>query len=157
LWSVFIVFLSLNGQIHRLADWTINGNTWINISLIEKAAYIKGYNDGTQMGVISTYRGLNAGRVLYKVFSDEEIAKYEDALTETLCTVSFTSEQIVGGIDELYKDFANQSIPVPLIIPVVGRRLRGELGIDGLEKELQELRKTVVEKLKTKIPELTAH
>jgi len=50
--------------------------------------------------------------------------------------------QIVSGVDELYKDYANKHIPIFAIATLVQKRITGEIKINEVEPVLQKLRKT---------------
>jgi hypothetical protein len=48
--------------------------------------------------------------------------------------------QLIEGINEIYKDYANKHIPVFALVSLVCKRTAGEIDLLGIEKELERLR-----------------
>ena len=52
----------------------------------------------------------------------------------------------MDGVDEIYKDFSNKHILVQSLIPLVCKKVRGEISKEDMEKELQQLRAEALKK-----------
>jgi hypothetical protein len=93
-----------------------DGVWWRQQSSAFKAGYMLGFMEGHQAGVHA---------LVASVHGDAETVQFYDKQTRLYADV--TNGQLVAGMDTVYRDFRNLTIPVSQALFVVLRSLRGQL------------------------------
>ncbi|MGB8952379.1 MAG: hypothetical protein WCC06_06915 [Candidatus Aminicenantales bacterium] len=68
-----------------------------------------------------------------------ELLKYRNKITE-FYIMGAEYEQMIDGVDEFYKYYANKNIPIFALASVACRRVLEELDQNGVDQELKRLR-----------------
>jgi hypothetical protein len=123
----------------------IDGHNWEQMGdaatrWIAKVCYLKGLAEGSGAKLIAVYDGFSKeykgdyARAISKVDSLISNNRYDCDLSNT------TLDQVMEGIDEIYKDYANKHIPVFAIATLVTQRITGKIKEEDIPQKLEELR-----------------
>ena len=126
---VFLCVLSigLRGQSIR------SGEDWESFPKNMKIAFVMGMVDGA----VASYCSIVDVKMANSV--DQIISKV--AKSPYYCQVrGDTYDQIIEGLDEFYKDFANKHIPIFALATLVRQRIDGSLSDKQVAEKLQKLR-----------------
>lgn len=106
----------------------LNGYDWEKLPYMFKHGYLKGFH----MGVI------RATSVTTSFFleSDKDRKEIVNSIIEKLGSADVLYKQAVESIDELYKDSSNKHIFVVYLIPLVCKKIRGEINAEKMENDL---------------------
>ena len=119
----------------------LTANNWEKYPVRAKIAYIEGLLHGEIIGISNLSEVIREGN-----FSGEEKIsqlwkKFVDKLNLFINEFDKVNpRQIVDGIDAFYQDYVNRDIPVFQLLPLVCKRVKGEVSQESIEKELQKLR-----------------
>lgn len=142
----FAVFILAWGQASDFTwpNW-LTSDTWEKWSKEAKFGYIAGFLHGEIIGALS----FNSVIEESKLFDKNKIQKVwkKNADDSTFFkSMKVTFGQMIDGIDGFYRDYANKDIPVYKLLPLVCKRVKGEISQESIEKELQKLRAELHEK-----------
>lgn len=115
-----------------------NGYWWEEKSSLSQLSFIEGFI----CGVAVTREEIENWKDLSR--KEEESKVYDDILTVLKITIDIervTYGQFQDGITEIYKDYANKKIPVHELIPLVSRRVKGEISKEEIEFWLMKMRR----------------
>lgn len=121
-------------------DYTMgepNGYEWNSMTFGWKLGFLEGLKIGSTSGRNETLLLL---KDIIKISWEDNLRFFELLKDGELGFHTVTLEQLIEGIDELYKDYANKRIPITRIAVLVYNRIRGSILLDDLEKELRILR-----------------
>jgi hypothetical protein len=90
-----------------------DGTMWLNTPREQKSAYVMGMLDG-----------IRGADVLLPEATQARVDAYLRRVGEALG--KSTVGELVGGLDEFYKDFRNRNVPIYRAIIVVGMQINGE-------------------------------
>jgi len=116
-------------------NWIELGNKDMNKGL--KGAYLRGVFEGANANLKML---MDAGLI---ETNDEETNEKISKMDLSPYYVDLSASplgQIVDGVDELYRDYANRHIPVFAIANLVNRRIRGKVSDLDFPKDLEKLR-----------------
>lgn len=119
-------------------DW-VNAYTWDKWDFNTRYGYILGFLHGNLRGtrlIIETIQDK-------KLLTDEQVIQVLNASHKNSPSVIAGGTrfiQMMDGISEFHKDYANKDIPVFMLLPVVCKRVKGEIKQEDIEKELKKLR-----------------
>ncbi len=137
--SILIISANLTSQESGYFD----GKDWgkfTGAGWMVKAGYLRGLQEGqaTQMNIIAGFLFLlDKEKAVDNLLKLGDISKL-NPYTIDLAPVNI--EQLITGIDELYKDYANQHIPIFAIATLVKKRIAGEIREEDIGPRLQKLR-----------------
>ena len=120
-----------------------DGNNWLKYNEGMKLGFIMGLGDGTSA---TTNIILGLINILTKGGTKErerELVELYFKLQNSIYGVNVYKAQrgqIISGVDELYKDYANLHIPIFAMATLVAKRIRGEINKENVEEYLKELR-----------------
>jgi len=141
--SILMVALICSGLIGQNGGSSaLNGFNWIELGNKDmnkalKGAYLRGVFEGANANLEML---MDAGLL---EINDEETNEKISKMDLSPYYVDLSASplgQIVDGIDELYKDYANRHIPVFAIANLVNRRIRGKVSDLDFPKDLEKLR-----------------
>jgi hypothetical protein len=122
-----------------------DGNDWLKYSEGMKTGFIMGLSEGA-----TATSNLAVGFIALITKGAEESQKLQSKLTdrfyklkESIYGVNVYEAQrgqIISGVDELYKDYANLHIPIFAIATLVAKRIKGEINEENVGEYLKELR-----------------
>ena len=141
--GIIIIFVAVDMGLYGQARQPVllDGNKWIEMGKIDNAAflklmYLKGLYDG--LGGVAHYLTERSPRIFAK---QEDLSKVLAVLGEDFNLGGSSSlAQIVDGIEEIYKDYANKMIPVFAIASLVNKRILGRISDQDFDGELVHLR-----------------
>lgn len=110
-----------------------NGTHWIQLSPLEKRAYLLGYEDGF---------------ISNAIFYIEKMERRNEALESLPTSIAeITTEGLINEIDKLYKDFRNIKIPIPYALIIIRNKLLGveQSKIDSYIEHLRSQLKKIAE------------
>lgn len=75
-----------------------------------------------------------------KLLSQEKINQIIPSSSASYKCMKVRYIQMIDGVDEFYKDYANKDIPVFMLMPLVCKSVKGEVLQETIENELLKLR-----------------
>lgn len=135
---VLTVFLFCNYTLSQKASAfeELNGYDWQDLPEYFKLGHIIGIRHGA-LHAVAQY---NIQLELQGLLTRQNVIKSVKIHNQILGFYGATNGQVIEGVNEAYKDYLNKMITVPDIMHLVFRKIRGELGTEEMEKELQKLR-----------------
>ena len=134
---VFIISTGLFGQEKSEQGKYCDGWEWEKYSLAMKVGYLWGVADGCG-ATVNLFTRYIAKHSLTKGFL--EFIEFTKTDYYRIDIGGPTCAQVVEGIDELYKDYANKHIPIFAIGTLVVDRISGRIQQEEIESYLRELR-----------------
>jgi hypothetical protein len=104
-----------------------------------RLGYIVGLLHGEDVGMMSFFNVIKES----KIFDENKMQPlWEKSLNNGIFFMSLkvTYGQMVEGINGFYKDYANRNIPVYMLLPIVCKRVKGEINQESIEEDLRKLR-----------------
>lgn len=141
--SFLLFFFFVNNCISQ-EDIDVTWPHYINAYVWEK------WTNDVKFGyVVALLHGYLLGnREVIQIIQDDKLLK-EEKISQilsktkgsvTYCCMMVRYGQMIEGIDEFYKDYANKDIPVFMLMPLACKRVKGEISQEAIENELQKLR-----------------
>lgn len=116
----------------------LDGDDWEMMDVAMKLGYVQGLQHASMQSVYECVAYLRKNRILDEIGIDKMIKSVND--TTLIYPVGATFGQMIEGVDELYKDYANKKIASYALMSVVCKRASGELDNAGFERHLVNLR-----------------
>jgi len=116
-----------------------NAYDWEKYDLKEKVFFLVGLNQGSFAEDFS-YRQVLLLKYQWQKDKMEELITLKTKSYFFIDIGGANNEQIIAGIDELYKDYANKNIPIFAVATLVTKRITGKIKTEDVEKELSKLR-----------------
>ena len=128
-------------QVENLVLDNYNSFTWKELNNNEKSGFVQGF----AVGVLSSFRiaSMRSENAIKFGMEDEAKGSKEvaDAITYNLNVFNIPFGQLITGLNEFYKDYANLKIPIFLSIDFVGDRITGKINDNEAQERLLQLRK----------------
>ena len=114
----------------------INGQDWVGLSAEAKRGYLMGFQEGlmiAQTAVLIEKKEMNEGSVNAELLDriDQWIGAYK--VGSTLLGLK------VKTADKVFKEDTYQTIMVAAVLPLVAKRVRGEISEEELTEKLEQL------------------
>jgi len=118
----------------------VDGYKWEEVDdQLWRLGYLEGLGHGNILTMSELVTYVRESGLLTEDQIQTMVSSYGDR--SDIYLVGATYGQVMDGVNELYKDYANKKIPVHCLATIVCKRVRGELDIEDMERELQRLRK----------------
>jgi len=147
---IFLIFvLELSSEIEEKAYY--DGYDWEKWSFEIRFGYIIGIGEGigNSLAIYKSVKNLVLEKLelIEKLGGDKPIIdlardniKIYDKYVNPMDITNIKYIQIIDGINSIYKDYANKNISIIDILPLVLKRIKGEITKEELEKELKQIR-----------------
>lgn len=137
------VFFVNNMVWGQASDFTLpnrlTAHNWEKWQKDTQLGYIFGLLHGEFVGMTSFFDVIKES----KLFDESQMQPLWEKSVDNgifLISLKVAYGQMLEGIDGFYKDYANRNIPVYMLLPIVCKRVKGEISQESIEKELQKLR-----------------
>ena len=120
----------------------LTGDEWEKYPVRIKVGYIMGLLHGEILGMSNFLKTIEESNL----FDEEKINLVWKVTVGNSSLNKYpkvSPYQMIVGLDTFYKDYANINIPVYKLLPLVCKRVRGEISQESIEKELQKLRSEI--------------
>jgi len=140
---LFLVFSANNLVWSQLSNFTwptyVTAGNWEAFPEMMRIGYLVGLLHGEVLGMTGYNKTLKESMLFDK--DKLQLVWEKTALNCMLITCAGVGlEKMIVGVDSLYEDYANRDIAVYKLLPLVCKRVKGEMSQESIEKELQRLR-----------------
>ena len=118
-----------------------DGTWWLQLGATEKIFYVAGLTDGVMVGLGTISMSCYGEDDSWKQDTAKCISEYGNAFAHGFNRIGYARREpanIVAGIDALYSDYKNVSIPVSNATTQVLRGMNGESNIEETLERLRE-------------------